>query len=64
MILFLILFLLIILLIASLMIVPNYGKSKNKIAFIDEEKEIERPWILVEKGPDSTFTEGIKKKDE
>jgi len=57
MILFLGFFILICLLIAALLIFLFPKKERHKRFFIDKEIIPDEPWTLVEKGPDSTFTE-------
>jgi len=59
MIIFLSLFVLICLLIALIIVILFPGKKKRKKIFISEGINLEGLWSMVEKGPDSTFTERI-----
>jgi hypothetical protein len=50
------------LLAAFIIILFSRERKKKEIFFIERETS-ERPWVLVEKGPDSTFTEETEKED-
>jgi hypothetical protein len=43
-------------LIATILLLPK-EKQKREIILLDRKKESEKPWALVEKGPDSSFIE-------
>lgn len=63
MILFLVFFILVCLLIAALLIILFPKIDRRKQIFIDEGMTFDKPWSLVEKGPDSTFIEETAKED-